>query len=154
LSQGWRRTVRRRRGPQLDPDVAAHLGRDGAVVAGDDLDSDVERRELGDRLAGVGLGRVGEGEEPGQVQIALVLGTRSAGVVHLPCSDGHHPGALREQALHGRGRLLRHVHAPAQHRLGRSLRDQREAAGGRAGGGRHQLPIVVERQQSKQLVRR
>ena len=128
-------TARRRRGCSIsapvrtaldvEPDVAAHLGRDGAVVAGDDLDRDAERSELGDRLAGVGLGRVDEGEEPGQVQIALVLRTRSAGVAHLPYGDGDHPGAVaRTGAPARRRRLLRQVDAPAQHRLGRSLRDE------------------------------
>ena len=44
------------------------LRRDGAVVAGDDLDRDAEAGELGDRRAGIGLRPIDEREEAHEVR--------------------------------------------------------------------------------------
>ena len=57
-------------------DVGADLLRDAVVVAGDDLHLDVEALEAVERVAGVGLRTIDEGEEAREVQVVLVVGAQ------------------------------------------------------------------------------
>ena len=99
--RGQRLVVEPRRAPApvrtpstVDAEVAADLGGDGAVVAGDHLHRDAELGELGDRRAGIGLGPVDEGQKAGQPQVVLVA-QRERG--RLAGGDGHDPRAVGEQ---------------------------------------------------------
>ena len=58
---------------RVEADFATKVRRDGAVVAGDDLDGDAEPVEPSERLVDVGLGWVGEAEEAVEGEVALVV---------------------------------------------------------------------------------
>ena len=117
---------------ELESDVAADPRRHGAVVAGDDLDLDPELGQLGDRRPGVGLRRVGEGEEPDQLAgRARPAGADRVGAVGGAGGHGDDPRALGEQPLEHAGGARRALGAAGEHRLGRALGDQQRAAAGR-----------------------
>jgi hypothetical protein len=124
--------------------VAADLGGDHRVVAGDDLDRDAEGAELGDRGAGVGLGAVDEGEEAGQVQAVLVGRSRDGQPGRLAGGDGDDAGAVGEQPRQGRLRVGPDVRAAVQDGFGCALGDQQRGGGGGADGHRGELTVVVD----------
>ena len=162
-ARGWRRPGRRRRARRarrrsgrrstVESDVAADLGGDDAVVAGDDLDRDAERGELGDRRAGVGLGPVDEGEEPDQVQVVLVGRRRPAELRRRRVPRRRRRGRRRRTAARAsRCGLGGHVDAAGEDRLGRALGDQPvDAVGAAAPATDDELALVVERQQAEPL---
>jgi len=69
---------------------------DGAVVPRDGADGDVEGSELGDRSAGVRLGRVGEPHESHKREVALVLGGQGGGALRRAGGYGDDTVTVRE----------------------------------------------------------
>ena len=53
-------------------DRAGHMLHDGALIARNDLELDPERRQIGDRLCGIGFGRIGENAKADKCQVILV----------------------------------------------------------------------------------
>ena len=51
---------------------AGHMLHDGSLIARDDLELDPERRQIGDRLCGIGFGRIGENAKADKCQVGLV----------------------------------------------------------------------------------
>ena len=128
----------RARAPVSTPSTSRPMSRQTlaatrAVVAGDDLDRDAERGELGDRRAGVGLRPVDEREEAGELEVALVgrrSGDRRPGAG--AGGDGDDAGAVGEQPRRAPpARAVGHVDAAREDGLGRALRDQQLTPVGR-----------------------
>ena len=126
-----------------DADVAADLARDGAVVARDDLDRDAEAREFGDRRAGIGLGAIDEREKALETESTLVCRRRRDESGCGARCNRDDAGAVVEEPSKHRLRLCRHVDAPREHCLGRTLRDERDARR-RADDDGGELTLVVE----------
>jgi hypothetical protein len=137
----------------LDPDLPAYLGRDDAVVPGDDLHVHTQLGQLGDRRARVRLGRVGEGEEAGQGELALVLGGDGRGS-RREVTGCHRDDAVPvgEEPVQCGLSTLRKILASGEHGLGRTLADEHRRAilPGHEHGGH--LPLVVERQDPQAAV--
>ena len=115
----------------VEPDVAAHLGRDQAVVAGDDLDLHAQPLELGDRRRRRRPWAVGEGQESRQHRAPSRRPMTSAAVA-LGASGWRRrrPGPLGEQRVEGRDRAASGLDAPGEDRLGGALGDDQRAVGG------------------------
>ena len=101
----------------VEADVGADLLRDAVVVAGDDLDLDVEAPEAVERLARVGLGPVDEREEAGERRGRARR--RRSGVVRPSRGargDGDHAAAGGELRVEHRLRLRGDARAACEHR--------------------------------------
>ena len=131
---------------RVEADLATEVCRDGAVVAGDDLDGDAEPVEAGERLVDVGLGWVGEAEETVEGEVALVVAAEVLDRDRAAC-DSDDTRAGREQAVEGRLGLGGHRPAARQHRFGSALGDDQPAPVRRVDEDRGQLPLMVERQE-------
>ena len=133
-------------------EVAADLGGNGAVVAGDDLDGDGELVEFGNRGASVGFGPVDEGNEPGEVQVMLIGGGGDRQVGGVAGGDGHDAGPVREEPFHCRRRVGGYVDAAGLHAFGSSFGDQLPHPGWGAHEDRRQLSLVVEGNDPEALI--
>ena len=54
------------------PTALGHMLHDGGLIARDDLELDSERRQIGDRLCGIGFGRIGENAKADKCQVGFV----------------------------------------------------------------------------------
>ena len=76
-----------------EADVGADLLRDAVVVAGDDLHLHVQASEAVERVAGVGLRAIDEGEEAREVEVVLVVGGQGYAAVGGARRDRDHAAA-------------------------------------------------------------
>ena len=126
-------------------DVAADLLRDAVVIACDDLHLHVEALETVERLVGVGLRAIDEGEEACEVQVALVLGAQGRAALGGGARrDRNHAAAGGELAVEHGLRSWNNARAAGEHRLGRALDDNLPPAV-LLDEDRCQAPLVVER---------
>ena len=87
-------------------DVGADLLRDAVVVAGDDLHLHVEELEAVERLLGVGLRAIDEGEEAREVEVAFIVGVQGRAVRRRCASRRRSRGCRRRTGGRARPALL------------------------------------------------
>jgi hypothetical protein len=100
-----RQRVAREHRRRVEPDGRGEVARHEAVVPGDDLDLDVQLREVAEHARRVGLGRVEEEQEAREHHLSLVV------------------ALIGSLGRHGTGREREHTEAP----LGPSPRNTRRA---------------------------
>ena len=128
-------------------EVAADLGGDRRVVAGDDLDGDAEAGEPGQRSrAASGLGGSRKTRKPASARSrsSAAVSAVSSGAGRLATATTRLPAANSAvEHRRGGGRARR---GSGQHRLRRALGDQRSGPSGPSTSTRDQPPLVVEGQ--------